>query len=236
MKLGKGWMIGAASCVLAALAAVSGCRSVDRLLYRQGVTYTNAVVERVVTNAVVVTNVVVEFLERATVVYETNALGVVAGSVRREPVATNLVSSVVTNYVPMIVRVAQGVVVTNLVERPGVALVAETLPKAVDGLVPGLGSLLALVLGGLYHGYRQVRNRQLTAVLVQGVETARAILETTPQGAAADVELVAWLKGHQREAGVIGAAAAAVEAHVNNAAARGVAAEIVERVQRAGGK
>jgi len=33
--------------------------------------------------------------------------------------------------------------------------------------------LVALALGGLYHGYRQVRNRKVNEALVQGVESAR---------------------------------------------------------------
>ncbi len=48
---------------------------------------------------------------------------------------------------------------------------------------------MALALRGLYHGYRQVRNRKVNEVLIQGVETARAILTTTPQGQAADAQL-----------------------------------------------
>lgn len=41
---------------------------------------------------------------------------------------------------------------------------------------------MALALGGLYHGYRQIRNRKVNEALIQGVETAPAVLETTPQG------------------------------------------------------
>ena len=54
----------------------------------------------------------------------------------------------------------------------------------------------------MYHGYRQVRNRKVNEALVQGVETARAILTTTPQGQAADAQFVKWLMDHQKEAGV----------------------------------
>jgi hypothetical protein len=54
----------------------------------------------------------------------------------------------------------------------------------VNTSAPGIGSILALAFGGLYHVYRQVRNRKVNEVLVQGVETARAILTTTPQGQA----------------------------------------------------
>ena len=42
----------------------------------------------------------------------------------------------------------------------------------------------------------------MNEALVQGVETARAVLTTTPQGKAADAQFVKWLMDHQREAGV----------------------------------
>src|ERR1041384_6102026 len=58
------------------------------------------------------------------------------------------------------------------------------------------GSVMALALGGLYHGYRQVWNRKINQALVQGVETARAILETTPQGQAVGAAFVKWLMAH----------------------------------------
>ena len=212
---------------------LSGCATVDRLLYQQSVTYTNRVIERVVTNAVALTNVEVQILERVRVVTETNASGVAVGMVYRDAIATNLVCSIVTNYVPVVVRTTEVIAVTNLVDRPGVLASIECLPNAVDSAVPGLGSLLALVLGGAYHMYRQMRNKQVTAALVQGVETARAVLTTTPQGMAADAELVAWLKDHQRAAGVLGTVTAAVEATADNPAALAAAAEIAGRVKRA---
>ena len=221
--------------VAVVLAMASGCKTADRLLYNQAVTYTNAVVERVITNTVTVTNTDYQILERTRTVYVTNESGVVAGAVVREPVATNLVSSIVTNYVPVIVRVPEVVAVTNLVDRPGVLAAIELLPKGVDTFVPGLGSLLGLALAGAYHMYQQARNKKVSAALVQGVETARAVLTTTPQGQAADDALVAWLKAHQREAGVLGAVSSLVEAQADNAAAKMAAAEIAARVARAGG-
>ena len=72
----------------------------------------------------------------------------------------------------------------------------------VNTFAPGIGSIVALALGGLYHGYRQVRNRKVNEALIQGVETARAVLTTTPQGQAADAQFVKWLMDHQKEAGV----------------------------------
>ena len=52
---------------------------------------------------------------------------------------------------------------------------------------------MALTLDGRYHGCRQVRNRKRNEALIQGVETARAVLETTPQGQAADAQFVSSL-------------------------------------------
>jgi hypothetical protein len=95
-----------------------------------------------------------------------------------------------------------------------------------------VGSILALVLGGLYHGYRQVRNRKINEALIQGVETARAVLTTTPQGQAADAQLVKWLMEHQKEAGVFATITQLVDQVTDNPAARMTAQEIAQRVQQ----
>ncbi len=92
--------------------------------------------------------------------------------------------------------------------------------------------MVALLLGGLYHGYRQVRNRKVNEALIQGVETARAILETTPQGQAADGQFVKWLMEHQKEAGVFTTVSTLVDNLTDNPAAKMTAQEILERVQR----
>ena len=123
--------------------------------------------------------------------------------------------------------------VTNLVAKPEALAAIDATGSVVNTFMPGIGSIFALALGGLYHGYRQIRNRKVNEALVQGVETARAVLTTTPQGQAADDALVAWLKAHQREAGVLGAVSGLVEATADNAAAQVAAAEIRARVQRA---
>ena len=95
------------------------------------------------------------------------------------------------------------------------------------------GAVVALLLGGLYHGYRQVRNRKVNEALVQGVETARAILETTPQGQVADVQFVKWLMNHQKEAGVFTTVATLVDTLTDNPAAKLTAQEIAVRVKQA---
>ena len=93
--------------------------------------------------------------------------------------------------------------------------------------------MMALLMGGLYHGYRQLRNRKVNEALVQGVETARAILETTPQGQAVDAQFVKWLMTHQKEAGVFTAVTTLVDNFTDNPAARMTAQEIAERVNAA---
>lgn len=103
----------------------------------------------------------------------------------------------------------------------------------VNTFLPGIGSMLALALGGLYHGYRQVRNKKVNEALIQGVETARAVLETTPQGQAADAAFVKWLMEHQKEAGVFTTVSALVDQLTDNPAARLTVQEILERIQRA---
>jgi ATP-dependent protease Clp ATPase subunit len=157
----------------------------------------------VYTNTVVVTNFVPTIIERTNVVLATNELsGEVIGQVVREPVATNFVELVQTNYVRVFETNFVSVPVTNLVAQPGAESMIQGAAMITNTLAPGLGSLVALALGGLYHGYRQVRNRKVNEALVQGVETARAILETTPQGQAADAQFVRWLMEHQKEAGI----------------------------------
>src|SRR5512140_2769803 len=105
--------------------------------------------------------------------------------------------------------------------------------SVVNTFFPGIGSILALVLGGLYHGYRQVRNRRVNEALIQGVETARAVLTTTPQGQAADAQFVKWLMEHQREAGVFVTVSDLVDQLSDNPAAKMTAQEIAVRVQQA---
>ena len=109
----------------------------------------------------------------------------------------------------------------------------EATGSVVNTFLPGIGSIVALLLGGVYHGYRQVRNRKVNEALVQGVETARAILETTPQGQAADAQFVKWLMAHQKEAGVFTTVASLVDTLSDNPAAKLTAQEIAARVNKA---
>ncbi|HOA62350.1 MAG TPA: hypothetical protein PKK57_13465 [Verrucomicrobiota bacterium] len=225
-----------AAVLVAALLAVggmSGCSTLDRA-YKKEVTWTNQPVVEVVTNTVVVTNIVPQVVERTSIVYVTNAVsGAVSGYATREPVATNLVAAVVTNFVPVFYTNTVQVPVTNLVAKPEVLGAIEAAGSVTNTFLPGVGSILALALGGLYHGYRQVRNRKVNEALVQGVETARAILTTTPQGQAADAQFAKWLMDHQKEAGVFTTVSGLVEKLSDNPAARLTAQEIAARVQQA---
>jgi hypothetical protein len=151
-----------------------------------------------------------------------------------EVVVTNTAtSSVVTNLVPVFTTNCVQVPVTNLVAKPEAEAAIAATGSVVNTFAPGIGSIVALVLGGLYHGYRQLRNRRVNETLVQGVETARAILTTTPQGEAADAQFVKWLMAHQKEAGVFATVSGLVDQLSDNPAARMTAQEIAERVQRA---
>jgi len=238
MKMSRGekivWAAAVAGALALLVACASGCASLDRAAYKEEVTWTNAPVVHVFTNTVVLTNTVPVVMERTNVVYVTNAMtGAVAGHLEREPVATNMVTAVVTNFVPVFYTNVVQVPVTNLVAKPEALATIEATGSIVNTFAPGIGSILALALAGLYHGYRQVRNRKVNEALVQGVETARAILTTTPQGQAADAQFVKWLMEHQKEAGVFTTVSGLVEQLTDNPAARLTAQEIAARVERA---
>lgn len=144
----------------------------------------------------------------------------------REPVATNVVAAVVTNFVPVFYTNVVQVPVTNLVSKPEALATIEATGSVINTFMPDIGSIVALALGGLYHGYRQVRNRKVNEALVQGVETARAVLTTTPQGQAADAQFVKWLMDHQKEAGVFTTVSGLVEQLTDSPAAKLTAQEI----------
>jgi hypothetical protein len=209
MKWTRGEVGWVAAVVLVA-ACGGGCSTLDRA-YRQEVSWTQRPGVQVMTNEVVATSLV---------------------PVVVEPGVTKWVPASVTNFVPVFYTNLVQVPVTNLVARPEAEAAIGSIGTVVDAFAPGVGSLVALALGGLYHGYRQVRNRKVNEALVQGVETARAVLATTPQGQAADAELVKWLMAHQKEAGVFTTVAGLVDELSDNPAAKVTAEEIAERVGR----
>jgi hypothetical protein len=223
-------LIAVACAAVAVLCGLSGCATMDKA-YDKEVVWADAPTVHVFTNTVVVTNTVPVVTERTNVVYVTNATsGAVSGFATREPVATNFVTAVVTNLVPVFMTNVVQVPVTNLVARPEVEAAISATGSIVNTFAPGIGSFVTFALGGLYHGYRQVRNRKVNEALVQGVETARAVLTTTPQGRAADAYYVKWLADHQKEAGVFNTVSGLVEDFSDNPAARMVAQEIMQRV------
>jgi hypothetical protein len=71
-----------------------------------------------------------------------------------------------------------------------------------------------------FAGCQILGNRKVNEVLVQGVETARAVLTTTPQSQAADAQFVKWLMDHQKEAGVFPTVSGLVEQLSDNPAAK----------------
>jgi len=236
-KMTRGEKCAWAAVIAAALgllvACASGCAALDRA-YQKEVTWTNAPVVQVFTNTIVVTNTVPQVVERTSIVFVTNSVsGAVSGYMAREPVATNMVAAVVTNFVPVFFTNTVQVPVTNLVAKPSAVAAIDASGSVINTFLPGIGSILALALGGLYHGYQQVRNRKVNEALIQGVETARAVLTTTPQGQAADAQFVKWLMDHQKEAGVFATVSGLVENLTDNPAAKMTAQEIAQRVQQA---
>jgi hypothetical protein len=230
MRRIKVGLVAVAGLALVAIVGLGGCATMDKA-YDREVVWTDAPTVHVFTNTVVVTNTVPVVTERTNVVYVTNATsGGVSGVATREPVATNFVTALVTNLVPVFMTNFVQVPVTNLVAKPEVEAAIGATGSIVNTFAPGIGSIVALALGGLYHGYRQVRNRKVSEALVQGVETARAVLTTTPQGKAADAQFVKWLMDHQREAGVFSTVSDLVESVSDNPAARMTAQEIMQRV------
>jgi hypothetical protein len=226
----KTGLIAVACAAVAVLCGLAGCATMDKA-YDKEVVWADAPTVHVFTNTVVVTNTVPVVTERTNVVYVTNATsGTVSGVATREAIATNYVTAIVTNLVPVFMTNVVQVPVTNLVAKPEVEATIGAAGSVINTFAPGVGSIVALALGGLYHGYRQVRNRKVNEALVQGVETARAVLTTTPQGKAADAQFVKWLMDHQREAGVFSTVSDLVESVSDNPAARMTAQEILQRV------
>jgi len=226
-------LVAVAVCGVAAVVGLNGCGTLDKA-YNQEVTWADTPTVHVFTNTVVITNTVPVVTERTNVVYVTNETsGAVSGFATREPIATNYLTVTATNLIPVFMTNMVQVPVTNLLERPGVDAAISAVGSITNTFAPGVGSIVALALGGLYHGYRQVRNRKVNEALVQGVETARAVLTTTPQGKAADAQLVKWLVDHQQEAGVLSTVSDLVDSFADNPAARMTAQEIAQRVQQA---
>src|SRR5690348_6685509 len=107
---------------LVAAGSFSGCAMLDRA-YRQEVAWTNAPVVTVATNMVVVSRSVTG------------------------PGGTNVVVEVVTNFVPVFYTNLVRLAVTNLVDRPEAVATTEAAGGLLNTFAPGIGSIVALVLG-----------------------------------------------------------------------------------------
>lgn len=127
--------------------------------------------------------------------------------------------------------------ITNVVEEyvfsPGdrVQAVSETAQSVGNSLMPGAGSLAGLIVTGLGWLYASVRSRskgKALAAVIQGLETARAVLKQAPQGQELDAKLVKWLIRHQAEAGVLKDVSVLVQRTVDNEDAQAVAKAISE--------
>lgn len=150
-------------------------------------------------------------------------------------VKTNYVT--VTNEVGGIVVKEEHTPTTNKVTtyalEPNPAQQA-ILKETATGLgnIFGVGGLAGAAISGLYSIWASARNRKVNTALIQGIETAREVLTTTPQGEAADAEFVRWLKAHQRETGVISLVSSLVAKTADNDAAKSAAELIAERVAK----
>lgn len=183
----------------------------------------------VFTNTVTVTQTVETVREVLKPVVTTHADGSTATT-------TNVVT--VTNTTQQVSYTTNVVTTTNVVPEyaytPNANAAAVKEGGGAIGGLFGVGGLATTLIGGLFGIYgtmRSSKNGKAAAAAVQGVEMAREVLRTTPQGQALDSELVKQLMSHQQEAGVIQHIAELVAEHVDNEDARDVAQEIAQIIQ-----
>ena len=119
---------------MAMLVSVAGCATLDKA-YNAEVTWRDEAVVKVVTNTVVVTNLVPQVVAEA-----------------GKPAVTNYVTLLMTNTIPVFETNVVQVPVTNLVAKPAAVATIDATGSLVNTFLPGVGSLIALLLGGLYHG------------------------------------------------------------------------------------
>ncbi len=108
-------------------------------------------------------------------------------------VVTGGLSGVVTNVVPVFMTNLVQAPVTTLVAKLGAGAASEAPGSVVNTFARGIGSIATLTLCGPYHGYHRLRNRKVNEAVIQGVETARAVLATTRQVQAAGAQFLKWL-------------------------------------------
>lgn len=187
--------------LLLAGCAMTKPNAVDRLLYNVQTNWTVAIVTQTntvqQTNLVSVTNVTGQVLTTTNVVTE-------------RQVVTE------TNQVPTV----------TLAPKPAVETGIQT-GGGILGSFTGWGGLIGTVLLGAYHLYGQVRNKQVAGALVQGLETAREVVRSTPQGQQLAAGLTSYLVRTQGAAGVLGSISDLVGDLTDNGQAKVDAASIV---------
>lgn len=135
----------------------------------------------------------------------------------------------VTNYAERVVYVTNSVPVYTFSPGERVEAVRDSAQQIGNLIAPGSGTLIGLVVGGvasIWASIRSARSRKLAAGMAQAIETARKVLQTTPQGQAADQAFVQWLKRHQTEQGVMIEVLKLIQKTVNDKDAERVAGEI----------
>lgn len=142
-----------------------------------------------------------------------------------------------TNYIPVLTYSNVVHDVTNAHEvydytHPSqtsqtVASVAGTLSNM--GL-PGIGSLVSMALIGGLGIYGKLRGNKVAGALAQGIETAREVMKTTPQGQELDAKYQAWLVSHQAAAGVISAVTDIVNKQINTPMGEAVATSAAKQI------
>ena len=171
------------SAAVAAITLGSGCGALERKAYRQDVISTRG--------PVIASNVVTETRPVMVAEAATNiATGVITPAqfeVKTFPVATNL------TFGPSILT-------TNLVDIPEIK---STIIAGVGSLPVPFAGAAAVALGWLYSAYAAFRNKKAATALVTGIEAARTILQTTPEGQALDHKVKDALIKHQELAGVL---------------------------------
>jgi hypothetical protein len=183
-------------------------------------------VARVQTNQVYVTNSVMIPIVQTNIVMQTvtitNTVGLVVPTMNpifqyqtvwqtNQIVATNTVTA--TNWVPQFTYVPNAAA-TNY------AGIAGTLSNF--GL-PGVGSLVSMGVIGALGIWGKLRGNKVAGALAQGIETARTVIQTTPQGQQLDANFKAWLVAHQSAAGVINAVTGIVNSQINTPTGEAIA-------------
>jgi hypothetical protein len=163
-------------------------------------------VTRVQTNTVTLTNSVIIPVTQTNIVLQTVQVTNITGIVVPQ---MNTTFTYQTVFQTNTVVTTNAVTVTNTVPsydyKPNAAAqtgagIAGTLANV--GL-PGVGSLVSMGIIGALGIYGKLRGNKVAGALAQGIETARAVIQTTPQGQQLDANFKAWLVAHQSAAGVI---------------------------------